>query len=86
MVQNDEEAAPKGTKKRKAGGAMMAGAEKRQKGKPRPQSGWMVFLAEYRPIFVAENPGLPVTAVTKAAGALWKPKTAEEKEVKDPLL
>ena len=89
MVQNDEEAAPKGTKKRgrpSAGGAKTEKKEKRKKGEPRAKSGWMVFMTEYRPIFAAENPDVKgVTEVTKAGGVIWKTKTAEEKEVKDPL-
>jgi len=85
--ESDEEAAPKQTKKRgrpSAGGAKVEKKEKRKKGEPREpkaQGGWMTFLAEYRPIFKAENPDVKgVTECTKAAGVIWKTKTAEEKE------
>ena len=49
----------------------------------RKKDGWMTFLAEYRPIFA----GHPIfTNATKAAGVIWNSKTAEQKEVKHPLL
>jgi hypothetical protein len=65
------------SKKRKKGDSSGDGKDgKKKKGAPKPLSGWMTFLAEFR----LTNTGGSIGETTKAAGPVWKTKTKEEKQ------
>ena len=52
----------------------------------RPQSSYMLWLADMRESIKEENPGASITDITKIAGEKWKKISETDKKVSQDLL